>query len=114
MEAEIKRLTHTGVPPSPALSAFLAERGTGGAADGCSLIALLRRPQLHYEELISFDPGRPDLPPDVREQVEISVKYEGYIRGFVWRPGRSWRRCGPWIWDRRPASPACPRRTSRC
>jgi len=80
VEAEIKRLTHTGVPPSPALSAFLAERGTGGAADGCSLIALLRRPQLHYEELISFDPGRPDLPPDVREQVEISVKYEGYIQ----------------------------------
>ncbi len=80
VEAEIRRLTHTGVAPSPALSAFLAERGTGDAADGCSLIALLRRPQVHYEELAPFDPGRPDLPPDVREQVEISVKYEGYIQ----------------------------------
>ena len=80
VDAEIKRLTHTGVPPSPALSAFLAERGTGDAGDGCSLIALLRRPQVHYGELAPFDPGRPALPPDVREQVEISVKYEGYIR----------------------------------
>ena len=80
VEAEIRRLTRTGVAPSPALSAFLAERGTGDAADGCSLIALLRRPQVHYEELAPFDPGRPDLPPDVREQVEISVKYEGYIQ----------------------------------
>ena len=80
VDAEIQRLTHTGVPPSPALSAFLAERGTGDAGDGCSLIALLRRPQVHYGELAPFDPGRPALPPDVREQVEISVKYEGYIR----------------------------------
>ena len=80
VEAEIRRLTRTGVSPSPALSAFLTEKGTTDAADGCALIALLRRPQLHYEELAPFDPGRPDLPPEVREQVEISVKYEGYIR----------------------------------
>ncbi len=80
VDAEIKRLTHAGVSPSPALSAFLAERNTGAVADGCSLIALLRRPQVHYGELAPFDPGRPALPPDVREQVEISVKYEGYIR----------------------------------
>ena len=80
VEAEIKRLAHTGVAPSPVLSAFLAERGTGDAGDGCSLIALLRRPQVHYEELALFDPGRPVLSPEVAEQVEISVKYEGYIR----------------------------------
>ena len=80
VEAEIRRLTRTGVSPSPALSACLTEKGTTDAADGCALIALLRRPQLHYEELAPFDPGRPDLPPEVREQVEISVKYEGYIR----------------------------------
>ncbi len=80
VEREIRRLTHTGVPPSPALSAFLAEKGTSDAADGCSLIALLRRPQLHYDEFAPFDPGRPALPADVGEQVEISVKYEGYIR----------------------------------
>ena len=77
---EIQRLTHAGASPSPALSAFLAERGTADVTDGCPLIALLRRPQLHYDELAPFDPTRPDLPADVREQVEISVKYEGYIQ----------------------------------
>ncbi|WP_295581492.1 tRNA uridine-5-carboxymethylaminomethyl(34) synthesis enzyme MnmG [uncultured Oscillibacter sp.] len=77
---EIRRLTHTGASPSPALSAFLAEKGTADAPDGCPLIALLRRPQLHYGELAPFDPGRPALPPEVCEQVEISVKYEGYIQ----------------------------------
>ena len=80
VEKEIKRLTHTGASPSPALSAFLAEKGTADVTDGCPMIALLRRPQLHYEELAPFDPTRPVLPPDVTEQVEISVKYEGYIQ----------------------------------
>ena len=80
VEREISRLTHTGVAPSPALAAFLTEKGTSDAPDGCSLIALLRRPQIHYGELAPFDPDRPDLPADVAEQVEISVKYEGYIQ----------------------------------
>ena len=77
---EIARLTHAGASPSPALSALLAERGTADVPDGCSLIALLRRPQLHYADLRPFDPTRPELPPEVCEQVEISVKYEGYIQ----------------------------------
>lgn len=80
VEREVKRLTHTGAAPSPELSAFLAEKGTADVTDGCSLIALLRRPQLHYTDLAPFDPTRPPLPPDVAEQVEISVKYEGYLR----------------------------------
>ena len=80
VEREIKRLTHTGVAPSPALAAYLAEKGTADVADGCSLIALLRRPQLHYDELAPFDPTRPPIAEDVAEQVEISVKYEGYIQ----------------------------------
>ena len=46
VDREIARLTHTGVAPSPALAAFLAERGTADAPDGCPLVALLRRPQL--------------------------------------------------------------------
>ena len=66
--------------PSPALAAFLAEKGTADAPDGCSLIALLRRPQLTYADLAPFDPDRPDLPADAAEQVEISVKYAGYIQ----------------------------------
>ena len=80
VEAEIRRLTHTGVAPSPALSALLEEKGTADVGDGASLLSLLRRPQLTYADLAPFDPGRPDLPADVAEQVEISVKYEGYIR----------------------------------
>ena len=80
MEAEIRRLTHTGVAPSAALSALLEEKGTADVGDGASLLSLLRRPQLTYADLAPFDPGRPDLPADVAEQVEISVKYEGYIR----------------------------------
>ena len=80
VEAEIRRLTHTGVAPSAALSALLEEKGTADVGDGASLLSLLRRPQLTYADLAPFDPGRPDLPADVAEQVEISVKYEGYIR----------------------------------
>ena len=80
VDREIRRLTHTGASPSSALSAFLAERGTADVTDGCPLAALLRRPQLHYDDLAPFDPTRPDLPADVREQVEIRVKYEGYIQ----------------------------------
>ena len=80
VDGEIKRLRRTGASPSPELAAFLASKGTADAPGGCPLDALLRRPHVHYGELAPFDPERPDLPPDVREQVEISVKYEGYIR----------------------------------
>ncbi len=80
VEREIRRLARTGASPSPALAAFLASKDTADAPGGCPLDALLRRPRVHYDELAPFDPGRPDLPPEVREQVEISVKYEGYIR----------------------------------
>jgi len=80
VEREIRRLTHTGAAPSPALSALLAEKDTADVTDGASLLSLLKRPQLHYGELAPFDPERPDLPAGVAEQVEISVKYEGYIQ----------------------------------
>lgn len=80
VDAEINRLTHTGVAPCPALSAFLAEKETADITDGCRLIDLLRRPGIHYEELSAFDPGCPDLSPAEAEQVELNVKYEGYIR----------------------------------
>ena len=80
IEKEINRLEHTGVAPSPALTAFLTEHGTADAPDGCSLLALLKRPQLHYDELAPFDPSRPALTADIAEEIEISVKYEGYIK----------------------------------
>ena len=77
---EVRRLAAHGVPPSEELNAFLAERGTAPVDHGAPLIALLRRPQIRYADLGQFDPDMPDLPPDVAEQVEISVKYEGYIQ----------------------------------
>ncbi len=80
VEREIRRLEKTGVPGSAALNDLLTARGTAPVADGCRLIDLLRRPQVGYDDLTPFDPAPPGLPPAVREQVEITVKYEGYIR----------------------------------
>ncbi len=77
---EIARLEHTGLSVSPALSELLAARDAGAVPDGTSLLALLRRPRVSYDDLSPFDPARPELSADIREQVEISVKYEGYIR----------------------------------
>ena len=77
---EIKRLEHTGVPSSDALNALLSARGTAEVHDGSPLIALLRRPQLTYDDLRDFDAGCRAFPPALAESVEIAVKYEGYIR----------------------------------
>ena len=80
VDREIERLTHTGIGCSEALNALLAERGTAQVHDGSSLIALLRRPQVSYDDLRAFDAGCAALSPEIAEQVEITVKYEGYIR----------------------------------
>ena len=58
----------------------MAQRGTADVTDGCRLLDLLKRPQIHYADLKAFDPAFPALPAAVAEQVEISVKYEGYIQ----------------------------------
>ncbi len=80
VDREIKRLEHTGAPPSPELDGFLAERGEPPCPHGARLIDLLRRPRLGYAELAPFDSDRPALSREIAEQVEISVKYEGYIQ----------------------------------
>ena len=77
---EVRRLAGKGLPPTAELNAFLANRGTAPVSDGAPMIALLRRPEIHYADLRQFDPEMPDLPPETAEQVEISVKYEGYIQ----------------------------------
>ena len=76
---EVKRLLSTGVAPSPMLDAMLTERGESPARDGARLADLLRRPRVGYADLSPFDPNRPDLRLEVTEQVEIVLKYEGYI-----------------------------------
>ncbi len=80
VDAEVRRLAHAGAAPSAALSAFLAEKETADVPDGCRLADLLRRPGIHYDELAPFDPARPALTEAEAEQVELNVKYEGYIR----------------------------------
>ena len=80
VDAEISRLSKQFVSPSEELDALLVSRETAPLKSGVSLADLLRRPQLGYDLLAPFDPNRPDLPADVCEQVEISLKYEGYIK----------------------------------
>ena len=77
---EIKRINTTNIAPSPELNQLLSEHDTAPLQTGCKIADLVRRPQLGYEMLAPFDAERPQLPPDVREQVEIQIKYEGYIQ----------------------------------
>ena len=58
---------------------MLLENGTAAPPSGISMATLLRRPQLSYKDLAPFDKERPELSKDITEQVEISVKYAGYI-----------------------------------
>lgn len=80
VKAEIRRLESTGLPATPELNAFLREHGSSPVVSSAKLSDLLRRPELGYDSLAPFDPERPVLPPEVTQQVEIRVKYEGYLR----------------------------------
>jgi len=77
--AEAARLERTGTPPSAALDALLASKGEARVENGARLADLLRRPRIGYGDLAPFDPDRPALPAEVAREVEIAVKYEGYI-----------------------------------
>lgn len=78
-EDEIKRVRKLNIAPSDKLNSFLEEKGTSALTTGCKLADLIRRPQLGYDILKEFDEQRPELPFEVREQVELQIKYEGYI-----------------------------------
>ena len=80
VEREVRRLEHTGTPPSPGLDRLLEERGEPPVRNGAKLADLLRRPRLAYADLAPFDPDRPDLDPAVASEAEITIKYEGYIQ----------------------------------
>ena len=79
-DEEIERVSKTNVSPSEKLNIFLEEHGTSALTTGCKLSDLIRRPQINYNDLAIFDPERPELPWDVCEQVELQIKYEGYIQ----------------------------------
>lgn len=80
IKQERKRVAETSIPMSAELDALLESVGTAAMKTGCKLIELIKRPQLNYDLLAEFDPTRPELPFEIFEQVEIDVKYEGYIR----------------------------------
>ena len=79
VKQEIARLEGSGVPGSPALNAMLAARDTASVANSARLADLLRRPQVTYEDLAPFDAQRPELPQSVTDEVEIQLKYAGYL-----------------------------------
>ena len=79
VKEEIHRLESSGVAASPALNEFLTAHGSAPVQSSARLGDLLRRPELTYDLLAPFDKNRPELSPEVTSQVEIRVKYEGYL-----------------------------------
>lgn len=79
-KAEYKRLKMTVISPSDELNEILVSRETSPVTTGIRLIDLIKRPQLGYDALKDIDSTRPDLDRNIFEQVEIEVKYEGYIK----------------------------------
>lgn len=80
IKKELLRVKSLSIPITDDLQKMLREKGTAELKTGCKMIELLKRPQITYEDLKPFDLTREDLPYEVFEQVEISVKYEGYIK----------------------------------
>ncbi len=80
VEAELDRLENTHVTPTDAVNALLTGKGTAPIATGFSLAELIRRPQITYADTAPHDPARPALPAVITRQVEIRLKYDGYIK----------------------------------
>ena len=80
IETERRRIEKLTFGPSPQLNRMLEEHGTAPLETGAHAADLIRRPQIGYQDLAPFDPERPELPDEVTEQVEIQIKYEGYIQ----------------------------------
>ena len=79
-QQELERVKKIVIAPAEAVNQLLVSRGTSPIQSGVRLIDLIRRPELNYQCLTEFDPGRPDFPKAVFENVEIEIKYEGYIK----------------------------------
>lgn len=77
---ELKRLKNTVISPDDEVNKILVSRETSEITSGVRLIELMKRPQLGYDALKSIDKTRPELDPNIFEQVEIEIKYEGYIQ----------------------------------
>ena len=77
---ELGRVKKQSIPLSDELQKILTDKGTAELKTGCKLYELLKRPQIGYDDLKTVDVNRPDLPDEIFEQVEINIKYEGYIK----------------------------------
>lgn len=80
IKEELKRITNLSIPLSDELQNILINKGTAPLKTGCKMLELIKRPQICYNDLKAVDKNRPDLPYEIFEQVEVSVKYEGYIK----------------------------------
>ena len=80
IEEERKRVEHTNIGTSPKVREVLERYGSTPLSSGTTLAELIRRPELSYEKLREIDEERPELPHDVQEQVDINIKYDGYIK----------------------------------
>lgn len=80
IEKEKERAASVSIKKTPELDAALVSRGTVPLEKGLKMAELLKRPGVDYKLLEPFDPGRPDYPYEIFEQVEIDIKYEGYLR----------------------------------
>ena len=80
VEDEIARVKTVTLPPSREVLALLGSLGSAPIKTGAPMAELIRRPEITYASLAAVDAGRPDIAPDIEEQVEISIKYEGYIK----------------------------------
>ena len=76
---EVQRLEGSGIPASEELNAMLERKGTAPVAKSARVADLLRRPQVSYADIAPFDPERPELSPAVTDEVEIQIKYAGYL-----------------------------------
>ena len=80
IQEEIERVEHTTVGGSAEVQSLLESQGSTLLKSGTTIAELIRRPELNYHVLAPIDKERPELPEDVCEQVEINIKYDGYIR----------------------------------
>lgn len=78
-EQEIKRVSRETISPTEELNELLENKGTSALKTGCKIADLIKRPQLNYSDIAVFDINRPELPDEVCEQVELQIKYKGYI-----------------------------------
>ena len=80
IEKEMERLRKTIVKPSEKVNKFLEEKGTPPLSTGSKLSELLKRTEIRYKDLAQIDENMPELSAQEKEEVEIQIKYEGYIK----------------------------------